>query len=185
MSRILLAILGVMVLLLASCASPVLVQPSLPTQSKPEGSSVLVQPSPSNEIVVITIMNNGISTDSSEVVVRNFHAGARAEMVYRVVNASSKEIVPEIYLNTSANVLDYSKAGGAIKSPEYVNSWIEIPYIVLPIMPAEARDYIVALQMPEEALKPAEKMGFQIGVAGKVEGGLQPAVGVWWIINFR
>jgi len=39
--------------------------------------------------------------------------------------------------------------------------------------------------MPENAQKPVDKMGFQIGVSTKGKANPKAAVGVWWIVNLR
>lgn len=152
--------------------------------SAPSVSPSVVLTKTNGDIVDITIMENGISSDSSEVVVKNFYAGARAEMVYRIHNATSKTILPEIFFNRDADVADYSKADGAVRAPSYVESWIELPALSN-ILPGGVVDFIVALQMPEDEERPAEKIAFQIGVAGKTEGRLQSAVGLWWLVSMK
>ena len=143
----------------------------------------LIQGSSGNA-VFIKITEGGISSDASEVVIRNYYPGARAEMTYRIHNATSVTVTPEIYYNTSADIADYSKADGATKAPDTAINWLEVPQLT-DIPPGQIMDFIVTLVIPKDASKPANKFGFQVGVANKTEAKLQPAVGVWWIVNMR
>ena len=163
----------VLVILLLSV---VFVSSSCTRVELPQGSS--------NDAVFIKMTRNGISTDSSEVVVKNFHEGTRAEIVYRIHNATGKAIMPEIFLVTDADVANYSKADGAVKSPAYIEDWIRLPTLT-DVVPGQIKDFIIALEMPKGAKKPANKIGFQIGIAGKTEDKVQTAIGIWWLINFR
>ena len=136
------------------------------------------------DAVFIKITKNGISSDASEVVIRNYRSGARAEMTYRIHNATEVAIMPEIYYNTNADVADYSKANGAIRVSDAVATWLEIPKLS-EVPPGRIVDFTLALVMPKDAKKPADKIGFQVGVASKTEAKLQPAIGIWWIVSFR
>ena len=168
MKRVLVILLLSVVLVFSSCTKP---EVELPLGS-------------GNDAVFIKMTGNGISTDSSEVVVKNFYGGARAEIVYRIHNATGKAIMPEIFFVTGADVANYSKAGSAVKAPTYVVDWIKLP-LLTDVVPGQIKDFTVALEMPKGAKKPANRIGFQIGVAGKTGEQLQPAVGIWWLINFR
>jgi len=150
-----------------------------------EGCAPQVVPVPRNvnEINVV-IDDRGVKADYIEVVVRNFYAGARAEMTYRIYNNTSESLTPEIFPIMDVDVSKYSRADGAVKAPGYVGSWVEIPPLI-EITPNTYKDFIVALQMPSDAKKPADKIGFQIGVAGKSGGNLQPAIGIWWLVSMR
>lgn len=170
MRKLILAVL-VGVLLLASACVP---KPVI-TEGLPKSGSA----------VGITIRENGISTDSSEVVVKNFYAGARAEMVYRIHNATAKGVIPEIYLNYDADIADYSKADGAVKASSVVLDWVELP-VMSEVGAGCIKDFVVAIQMPKGVGKPSEKMGYQVGVSWQVAGSrVQPAVGIWWLISFH
>lgn len=148
----------------------------------PDSSTQLTQGSSENA-VFIKLRGNGIEADASEVVISNFRPGARAEMTYRIHNATGAAITPEIYW-ADADIADYSKADGATRAPAYVADWLEIPKLT-DIPPGQIVDYTVALVMPKDAKKPADKFGFQVGVAGKTDDKVQPAVGIWWIITMR
>ena len=140
-----------------------------------------------SDVVLIRVKDGGIESHSSEVVVRNFYAGARAEMIYRIHNATARAIIPEIYINSSANVADYSKADGAVRATPEVLSWIKLP-VMEDIAPGETKDFVVAIAMPKGVKKPAEKIGFQIGVAGgtnTLPATVGVAVGTWWLISMR
>lgn len=135
------------------------------------------------DAIFIKLRGNGIESDASEVVIRNFRPGARAEMTYRIHNATGAAIMPEIYW-VDADIADYSKADGAVRAPAYVASWLEIPQLT-DIPPGQIVDFTVALAMPKNTKTPADKFGFQVGVAGKTTAKLQPAIGVWWVVNMR
>lgn len=137
----------------------------------------------SGNAVFIKLRGDGIEADASEVVIGNFRPGARAEMTYRIHNATGAAIAPEIYW-VDADIADYSKADGAVKASAYVADWLEIPKLT-DIPPGEIVDFTVALVMPKDAKKPADKFGFQVGVAGRTEDKVQPAIGIWWIVNMR
>lgn len=138
----------------------------------------------SGDAVFIKVSTNGISTDSSEVVVRNFRPGARAEMTYRIHNATAVGIVPEIYLNSNAQIADYSKADGAVMAPPALLSWLVMPD-VREIPPGAIVDYPVSLVLPKNVNGLPDKFGFQVVIAGNAGGKVQTAVGTWWLINMR
>ena len=135
----------------------------------------------SGDAVFIKISENSISADASEVVVKNFHAGSRAEMTYRIHNATGKAIQPEIYW-IDADVANYSKADGAVKAN--VQSWLTLPEN-MDVPAGSIREYIVAIEMPKDAKKPADKIGFQIGVCNKNNDKVQTAIGTWWLVSMR
>lgn len=170
MRRVILATLVTAILLLIGCVPKPVVQTTVTPKTE--------------NVVGITIRDNGISTDSSGVVVKNFYAGARAEMVYRIHNATAKAVRPEIYIATDADVTNYSKAEGAIRATPQVLSWIELP-ITKDVAPGAIEDFVVAIAMPKGEKRPAEKVGFQIGVAGATGEKLQMAVGTWWLVSMR
>jgi len=134
-----------------------------------------------SDAVFIKISESGISADASEVVVTNFHTGSRAEMIYRIHNATGKAIQPEIYW-VDADVANYSKADGARKAD--VRSWLTLPRN-MDIPAGSIREFTVALEMPKDAKKPANKIGFQIGVCNKNNDKVQTAIGTWWLISMR
>ena len=134
--------------------------------------------------IVIKITDNGISADASEVIIKNFSPGARAEMIYRIHNATTKVAMPEVYYNTDADIADYSKADGAIKALASVADWLEIPALS-DIPPGQIKDIVVALAMPNDARLTDKKIGFQVGVAGNTDDKVQTAVGIWWLVSMR
>jgi len=138
----------------------------------------------SNDAVFITLRNNGVESDSSEVVIKNFHSGARAEMVYRIHNATGAAIRPELFIVPYADVADYSKADGAVKAPEYMFDWVQMPELT-DVNPGQIKDFVVALEMPKDAKKPPKKVAFQVGVASKTNEKVQPSIGIWWLVNMR
>ncbi len=149
-------------------------------------SPIVTQPIEGNtggNVVNVVISDGGVSIDAI-VNVGNFHKGARAETIYRVYNASAKEVTPQIYPNWNWDVANYSGGAGYVKAPDYVKGWIEIPELTS-IMPGDTTDFIVALVMPKDAEKPADKIGFVIEVAAKTKGTMQTAVGSWWLISLR
>lgn len=135
-------------------------------------------------VVGITIGEGGIETDSSEVVIRNFYPGARAEMTYSIRNGTKKAIMPEIFVVKEANVLNYSKAEGFENPSVSMFNWVKLP-VVADVNPGETKNFIVALQIPKGEKVTANKIGFQIGVAGKTDAKVQPAVGIWWLVSMR
>lgn len=144
-----------------------------------------IMPSPATSpIFTITITGDGIVSKNSEVVIENFHKGARAEVTYRINNMSSATIMPVIYPIMDANVLDYSKANGHVNAPAFVRDWIQIQTPTL-IEPNKFGDFLVAFQMPKDAEKTPGKFAFQIGVSTEVKGQPVGAVGIWWMINMR
>ena len=160
------------------------IQPAIQQEPEAHQPEMELKAGSSGDAVFFILRENGLSTDSKEVVITNFYAGARAEMIYRIHNATGRAITPEIFIEKYADVADYSEADGAIKPPRYVLDWVELPRIN-DIPPGQIKEFVVAIQMPKNAEKPADKLGFLIGVAGKTEGEIQPAVGVWWLINMR
>lgn len=167
MKRMLIATMALLVLLVVGCAKPVELE---------QGSS--------GDAVFISITKNGISADASEVVIRNYRAGARAEMTYRIHNGTAAAIQPEIYFVDYADVADYSKANGATKAPMEMSSWLTIPELD-EVPPGSIKDYVVAIEIPEDVPKLPKKFGFQVQVAGNTGGKLQTAVGTWWLVNMR
>lgn len=158
----------VVLLLLVGCSSS-----SIPTTRDVSDS----------EVVGITIREGSISADSI-VEVGNFYPGARAEMVYRIHNATTRAVIPDIYIVDGADITNYSKANGAVKAPDYALEWIELPKLV-EVKPGVIEDFVVAIQMPKDKKKFAEKWGFQIGVASTSGEKVQVAVGIWWLVNMR
>ncbi len=174
-------------LMLSGCSLPPITS-TLPTITQP------VEISTGGSVVNVEILDDGVSVDSV-VAIGNFHAGARAEAIYRIHNASSKEVTPQIYPNWNWDVANYTAngmsdefqktwAGKTVKAPDYVKGWIEIPELTS-IMPGDTTDFIVALVMPKDAEKPADKIGFVIEVAAKTKGMMQTAVGSWWLVGLR
>jgi len=143
-----------------------------------------VQQGSSGDAIFVKIAKTGISSGASEVIISNYRPGGRAEITYRVHNATAVAVMPEIFYNTDADIADYSKADGAVKAPAVAASWLEIPKLS-DIPPGQITDFVVALVMPKNVKKPADKFGFQVGVAGNTGGKLQTAVGTWWIITMR
>lgn len=169
--RIIAGLLMMLCLLLVGCAS----ESAVPVATVPGA----------DDIVGVTIYDNGISVDKENVLVGNFCAGNRAEMVYRIHNATSKVVRPKIYTVEGADVAGYSKSDGAVPAVQQVLNWIELPEL-RDIAPGATEDFIVAVAMPEEEKKPtAKKVGFQIGVSGDAEKNVQTAIGVWWLITMR
>lgn len=178
MKKILFVTLSCLLLVLTACVPLV---PPMPQSSQP---AVAVSQRSDVKAVGVRVRNNGIEADSSEVVIKNFYAGARAEMIYRIHNATSKAIRPDIYINNDADVADYSKADGAVRATPDILSWVVLP-VTEDIAPGESKDFVVTMLMPEKAEKVAEKVGFQVGVAGGTGGKLQVAVGTWWLVSMR
>lgn len=138
----------------------------------------------SGDAVFIGITKNGISADASEVVISNFHPGAKAEIVYRIHNGTTAAIQPEIYLVDYADVTDYSQANGAVKAPDDISKWVKIPTLD-EVVPGEIKDFTVIIEMPKNAEDVPGKFGFQVQVAGNNGGVIQTAVGTWWLVNMR
>lgn len=138
----------------------------------------------SGDAIFIGITKNGISSDASEVVIKNFHPGAKAEVVYRIHNGTTAAIRPEIYFVDYADVADYSQANGAVKAPVEVSKWLKIPKLD-DVVPGEIKDYTVVIEMPKDEKNIPNKFGFQIQVAGNNGGVIQTAVGTWWLVSMR
>jgi hypothetical protein len=173
--RLIFGLALVAMLLVAGCVQ------SAPINEVPSQPSGETQ---GNEVVNIIFNEEGIDCDRGEIIVKNLYAGARAEQVFRIHNGISETIIPDIFPIMNCDIENYSRADGAVKAPEYVSSWVELPPFS-EIAPGEYRDFVVALQMPEDAEKPAEKFGFVLSFAVKVSGGTRPAIGVWWLVSMR
>lgn len=138
----------------------------------------------SGDAVFVHITQNGIATDSSEVVISNFRPGAKAEMTYRIHNGTTAAMLPEIYFVDYADVTDYSQADGAVKAPPEVIEWLKIPKLD-EIKPGDIKDYTVVIEIPKDAENLPDKFGFQIQVAGNTGGMVQTAIGIWWLVNMK
>ena len=176
MKRIVVVLSFLVCLVLSGCADSEPVYESIDMADIKQGSS--------GDAVFISVTKNGISADASEVVINNFRPGARAEMTYRIHNGTAAAIRPEIYFVDYADVTDYSKADGAVKSPLYVSDWLVIPKLD-DVTPGEIKDYTVAIEIPKDAKDIPDKFGFQIQVAGNTGGKVQTAIGTWWLVNMR
>ena len=142
-----------------------------------------IQQGSSGDAVFVSIKQNGISADASEVVINNFRPGARAEMIYRIHNGTAAAICPEIYL-VDADVTNYSKAEGAVKAPVKASEWLMIPKLD-DIPPGQIKEYTVAIEIPKNIKDVPDKFGFQVQVAGNTGGKVQTAVGTWWLVTMR
>lgn len=167
--------IGIIVIAASVVTYPLLSNSNTPVQLT-QGSS--------GDAVFVKISQTGISVDASEIVIRNFYPGARAEVTYRIHNATGAAIKPEIYWSKDANVADYSKADGAVRAPDYVADWLQVPKLE-DIPPGQIVDYTVAIEMPKEAKKITDSLGFRVDVAGNTGGKLQMAVGTWWLVTMR
>lgn len=170
MKKVILLLIVLLLLIATSCSN------SISQKNIKQGSS--------GDAIFIGITKNGIMADASEVVINNFHPGAKAEVVYRIHNGTTAPIVPEIYFVDYADITDYSQANGAIKAPVEVSKWLKIPKID-EIVAGEIKDITVVIEMPKDAKDIPDKIGFQVQTAGNNGGIVQTAVGTWWIINMR
>lgn len=136
------------------------------------------------DAILITVTENGIESDTSEVVIRNFYPGAKAEITYRIHNKTAGTISPEIYFVDYADIADYSKAYGAVKAPDRITDWLKFPKMN-DVKSGEDKDYTVIIEMPKDTHNIPEKIGFQVQVSGNNGGVLQTAVGQWWLVNMR
>ena len=152
---------------------------------EPVESEIVIQPGLSN-VVGIIISDNGISTDKSDVKVSNYYPGARAEIVYRVTNACDFDIIPEISVNTYADVKNYSMVEGYKKAQDKVYSWIETDNINK-IKPGKSEDIVIALAMPANEKINQDKFAYMINVNGKSPefGNLTLDIGVWWLVDMK
>jgi len=92
--------------------------------------------------------------------------------------------MPEIYYNADADISDYSEAGSAVNATDSVASWLKLPQLTS-ISPGQVTDFVVALDAPKGAKRPADKFGFQVGVASQTDAKLRPAIGIWWLVSMR
>jgi len=144
---------------------------------------VVLCPRPVDRSVGITIRANGMEVDTSDVQVSNFKAGDRAEMTYRIHNATPAAVQPILYVVNGAKVENYSKADGAV-SYAPASAWMEIPAIP-EVAPGAITDVVVALNMPKEATFNGTKFGLQIGASVESNKQITTAVGTWWIVSMR
>jgi len=154
------------------------------TVTAPEASNFGYDVPSVDGVVSIVITDTGASTDMGSVTVDNFHADGRAEMVYRIYNKAQEPFIPVIQPLFYADPTDWDKTADAIKLPEYAWSWVEIP-VLTSILSGESKDFIVAIEMPKDAKKPAEKIAYKLFVGKMVGFNMQLGVETWWILNMR
>ena len=165
--KVLLAIVMFALLFLAACA------PSVVTGDiKPDA------------IIPVTIEENGISAEVSEILIANFHEGANVDVIYRITNNSEDEIVPSIYLNLKVDPDKYEKAVGYEIAASYVGKWVTIP-AEHNIKQGKTRDFVVSCAMPKDPGKTPKTMAFRTGVAGNTGGQYQTSIETWWLIKLR
>ena len=167
-------------LILASCSETVESQTSEPVESMPVESIVAEH----DNVVVITNTENGISESASRINVRNFHSGARAEVVFLVENKSGRDIYPCLDIKLDVNTSDYDVAKDYENAPASILSWFDVPEIEM-IKHGETKTFVLGIEMPKDALKFADKWAFMTECSGDTGGRVQTAVGLWWLIDMR
>lgn len=137
-----------------------------------------------SDAILITVTENGIESDTSEVVINNFYPGAKAEITYRIHNKTNGTLTPEIYFVDYAEISDYSKSYGAVKAPAEITEWLKFPKMN-ELKAGAIKDYTVTIEMPKGTYNIPDKIGFQVQVSGNNGGVVQTAVGQWWLVNMR
>lgn len=134
--------------------------------------------------VGIVVSNNGISEDASRVNVSNMYAGARAEVIFAILNESQVDINPSITLVIDVNPSDYDVAKDYCKPPAELVDWLTIPDIGT-IKSGEYRLYTVVMEIPENTEFDCDRWAFKTECSGGTGGRVQTAVGLWWLIDMR
>lgn len=172
----------ILVLLLCVCAvSTACAERGTITITEETTETLVVE---NNNVVVVKVGDGGISADSSRVNISNFYPGARAEVIYVIKNMSSNQITPNINLNLDVNTADYDVAKGYATAPIDTLAWFDIPELGI-IQPGNSAYYVVAIELPKEAIDIPEKFAFITECAGNNGGRVQTAVGLWWLIDMR
>jgi hypothetical protein len=134
--------------------------------------------------VNFVIKDMGVSVDSV-VNVGDFHKGGEADVIYMIRNESSNPIKPSIFYARGTRIDNYSAVNGQgfKDAPDYVEQWIKVEPIPIPIPPQTAQSYVVSLTMPDGNFNIPNKFAFQVGVG--VGEKLQIAVNPWWLVTMK
>ena len=151
--------------------------------SPPAQNTVVADIKP-DAIIPVTIEENGISAEVSEILIANFHEGANVDVVYRITNNSEDDITPTIYLNLKVDPDKYAKAVGYEIAASYVGKWVKLP-VQQKIKQGKTRDFVVSCAMPKDPGKTPKTMAFRTGVAGNTGGQYQTSIETWWLIKLR
>ena len=137
--------------------------------------------------ITLTFTENGFKQNVTQVTLSNYHKGARAEVTYRIVNNTGRDIQPSIEPVYTVLPEKYSKIEGKgyVAVPSYYSDWIDKPVAGIIESGNEAR-YTIVLKIPNdtpEVIPP--RWVFQTIVASGTGGFTQVAPGTWWVINMR
>jgi len=160
-----------------------------PTSSPTSSNWVVskIEQKVSTNIYPIVINNGGIAK-YYDVGISNFHSGKPVEIVYRITNNSSIDMLPEVFAIPYADVADLSTEDGkgTMNAPAYVyDEWLIMPVISESLKPGQTQDYTFTLLMPDGAKSPANRLAFKLGTAGISKATLRPTAEIWWIIQMR
>lgn len=152
----------------------------------PEAESKIIESAlaEGDNVVVITITDNGISESASRINVKNFHSGASAEVIFLIKNESTGDISPGMNVKLDVNTSDYDVAKGYVTAPLEVMGWFDIPDMGT-LVSGASMPYKITITMPDDAEDFADKWAFMTECAGNTGGRVQTAVGLWWLIDMR
>jgi len=134
--------------------------------------------------VTVIITDGGISQTAADVMVENYHKGARADVSYLISNDTDATISPNLYSVFKVNPGDYSKTVGYKTVPTYYSDWLDIPKCG-DIKPGESKSYTIVLSIPDNKEEVPDQWAFRTGVAGNNGGFVQTGTELWWRINMR
>ena len=116
-----------------------------------------------------------------KVFISGFYPGARAESTLLLYNGSDDAVPFSVTFRTPDNVED----GYAMPPPEAQN-WVTVDDPAPVLAPKETRALLIALEMPEEAISPADRWEFWISVMDTAQGGMvREELASRWLITMR
>ena len=172
----------VVILLLATLLSTVGCQPAN-TQAVPAVDSI---PRTSQKISSETVLTSQPPTDQTwispgKVNIGNFHEGATAEYPITIHNGSDNTAKFSVYYR----IPDHTEEG-YVSATNVQQNWIIVADSTPLLYPKETRDILVSLTMPKEAIAPAQKWEFWIGITKVGQTGLvQTELATRWLVTMR
>lgn len=140
---------------------------------------------PGEVTIPVTISEQGISVEVSDIQINNFRAAASVTAVYAITNNTDGIVTPDIYINTNITPSDYDKAADYELCPESALSWLNIPAIP-DIRPGESITIPVIFKSPGKITGDIpKKYTFRTGIASGKGGLFQTAVETWWLVDMR
>jgi hypothetical protein len=158
MKRIILFVAAVAVLLLAGCPSP----------STPSG--------PEDEVWI----------SPGKVVVSNLYPGAE-NVEYPLTIHNGNDQPTEFSLTfVAAGDVDKDTGYVYVAAPEEAQDWVIIADASPVLEPKETREVLVSVEMPEDAVAPAERWEFRIIVKDESQSGMiQTSLTCRWLVTMR